>query len=443
MFTNRDLRKLIVPLIIEQLFTAMMGLADSMMVSNVGPASLSAVSLVDSVNTLVILLLQAMATGGAVVCAQYVGRCQRDNAGHTARQLLLSVTAASIIFTAVAVIWKKPLLRLIFGSVEEEVMSECITYFLITALSYPFVGVYNAAAAVSRAAGDSKTPMAISGGANVLNIIGNAVLIFAFHMGVAGAALSTLISRILSAAAIVIVQKRPGRAVELGSLLNIRPDFPVMKRIMSIGIPTGVENGLFQFGKLAVQSTISTLGTASIAAQAMVYNLEYTMSLPSMAIGLGLLTVAGQCMGAGKPQEARRYAIKLLILSEISLLISELVVTPLAWPVTRLAGMTAESAELTKNTLLIVTLVKPIPWVLAFTTPYCLRAAGDVKFVTVVSVASMWVFRVALVHILCRYMGFGIMGVWIGMFADWSARGIIYIVRFLKGRWMEIKVLKE
>ena len=432
---------LLIPLIIEQLFTALMGTADTMMVARVGDAAVSGVSLVDSINNLVLMMMTALATGGTITCAQYLGAQDGEGANRAARQVLLSVTVISLLCCGICVGLRSAILRLVFGSVEQDVMDAAKIYFLITALSYPFMGIYDASAALYRATGNSKLPMIVSAAGNLLNIVGNAVFMFVFHWGVMGAALSTMLSRGLQCVAILWFHHRPGQVIVLNHYASIRPDFGLIRTILRIGIPTGVENGMFQFGKLVIQSTVATLPTSEIAAQAVVNTLEYFTSMPSMAVGLGLVTVAGQCMGAGRPKEARRYSLEFTGISELLVLGTGVLIFFSVDTVSRLSGLSSDSAQIVHRMMVLITLVKPFIWPLAFTLPNGMRAAGDVKYSMIVSAASMWVFRVALCMILIRGFGFGVLGVWIAMFVDWFDRDIWYVARFIGGKWMNQKVL--
>jgi len=245
-----------------------------MMVSNIGSAAISAVSLVDSINILVIQAFSALAAGGAIVCAQYIGQRNKERANESARQVLFIITAISVIVSLICLIFQKPLLRLIFGSVEAEVMRASEIYFFYTALSFPFIAAYDSAASIFRAQDNTKGPMLISMVSNVMNIVGNAIMIWGFHMGVTGAALSTLVSRIFCAVVVLIQLRRDRQPIVVRDYLKIRPNWGMIRRILGIGIPSGVENSMFQLGKLAIQSTVSTLGTTAIAAQAMTIILE-------------------------------------------------------------------------------------------------------------------------------------------------------------------------
>ena len=442
MFSDRDLRKLLIPLMLEQLLTSLMGMVDTMMVSNVGSAAISAVSLVDAINILVIQALAALAGGATILCSQYIGSGSRERAENAAGQVVLSVTAISVAMTAICVGLRVPMLNLIFGEVEAEVMRNSQVYFLLTALSFPFIALYNCGAAVFRAQKNTKTPMAVSVTSNCLNVAGNAVLIYGMQMGVAGAALATLVSRIFSAAVVMYLLRNPQLELTVREYHKIRPDWDCIKRVLGIGVPSGVENSMFQLGKLAIQSTVSLLGTTAIAAQAMTNTLEYLNTVGGVGVGMGMMTVVGQCIGAKREDEAVYYIKKLTIWSEVVMIVSCVAVYAIAGPVTVLGGMEAESAKMCMQMTLAITIFKPLIWVPSFVPVYGMRAAGDVKFAMVISCLSMWIFRVSLAWILCRYTGIGPMGVWIAMFVDWTARGFVFGHRFRSRKWLRHKVIE-
>ena len=441
MFTNRMIRSLLIPVVLEQLLNSIMGTADTMMVSNVGSAAISAVSLVDSINILVIQAFSALAAGGAIVCAQYIGQQNQERANESARQVLFIITLISIVVSAICLGFKKPLLRLIFGSVEADVMRASEIYFFYTALSFPFIALYDAAASIFRAQDNTKGPMTISMISNIMNIVGNAIMIWGFHMGVAGAAIATLISRVFCALVVLIQLRRDRQPIVVRDYLKIRPDWPMIGRILGIGIPSGVENSMFQLGKLAIQSTVSTLGTVAIAAQAMTNILENLNGIAGIGVGVGLMTIVGQCMGANRKDEAVYYIKKLSVIAEVTIIISCLLVFILTRPVTMLGGMEKTSADMCWHMVMWITIVKPIMWVSAFVPAYGLRAAGDVKFSMISSCAVMWLCRFCLSVLLIRGLGFGPMGVWIGMFADWTVRAVLFTWRFHSRKWLEHKVI--
>ena len=441
LFPRRALWMLLIPLIIEQMLNSLMGMVDTLMVSRVGAEAISAVSLVDSINNLVLQVFAAMAAGAAIICSQYLGRKDEKGCNDAAKQIVLTVVVISSVIMIIGVGFRKPLLHLIFGSVEEAVMTNAQIYFLITALSYPFIALFQAGAAFYRACGNSKFTMKTALIANVANIVGNTLFIFILQMGAAGAAVSTLISRALCAFVVFYALRKPGYAIQLKNYFSIRPDLNLIVKILAIGVPSGIENGMFQFGKLAIQSTVSSLGTAAIAAQAMTIIFENVNGMAAVGIGIGLMTVVGQSIGAGRQEEAKYYIVKLASYAEVAMIISCILVYIAARPVTVLAGMSEESTALCMQMILAITIVKPILWVPSFTPPNGLRAAGDVRFSMITATLTMWLCRVALSIFLMRVVKTGPIGVWYGMFADWGVRGVIFTIRFVRGKWLRFKVI--
>ena len=441
LFPRRALWMLLIPLIIEQMLNSLMGMVDTLMVSRVGAEAISAVSLVDSINNLVLQVFAAMAAGAAIICSQYLGRKDEKGCNDAAKQIVLTVVVISSVIMIIGVGFRKPLLHLIFGSVEEAVMTNAQMYFLITALSYPVIALFQAGAAFYRACGNSKFTMKTALIANVANIVGNTLFIFVLQMGAAGAAVSTLISRALCAFVVFYALRKPGYAIQLKNYFSIRPDLNLIVKILAIGVPSGIENGMFQFGKLAIQSTVSSLGTAAIAAQAMTIIFENVNGMAAVGIGIGLMTVVGQSIGAGRQEEAKYYIVKLAGYAEVAMIISCILVYIAARPVTVLAGMSEESTALCMQMILAITIVKPLLWVPSFTPPNGLRAAGDVRFSMITATLTMWLCRVALSIFLMRVVKTGPIGVWYGMFADWGVRGVIFTIRFVRGKWLRFKVI--
>ena len=443
LFSNKALVALLIPIVVEQLLNSFMGMIDTMMVSNVGSEALSGVSLVDSVNNLIVQLFSAMATGAAIVCSHYVGMRDKEGANNAAKQVVISVGVIALVITVFGITFRRQILGIIFGQIEPGVMENAEIYFFFTALSYPFLALFSAGSAIFRSCGNSRYPMTVSVISNVINIIGNYILIFTFDMGVTGAAIATLISRIFCMVAVYVALAKPRQDIVVNDYMNIRPDWSLIKTILAIGIPSGIENSMFQFGKLAIQSTVSTMGTAVIAAQAMTNILEGLNGIFGLGVGMCLMTVVGQCMGAGRKEEARYYIIKLCIIAEVGITISCLLVYAMLRPVTVIAGMESTSAALCIEMMTAITIVKPLIWTGSFVPAYGLRAAGDVRFSMTTSIITMWGCRVALCIFLVRTYNMGPMAVWYGMFADWALRSVIFFSRFLSGKWMKKEVIKN
>lgn len=440
LFDNRTLFWLLLPIMIEQFLNSLMGMADTMMVSTVGSEAISAVSLVDSINNLVIQIFSAMASGATIICSQYIGSGNKKESNRAAGQVVFMVVAISLSITACCMLGGERLLRLIFGTVEDSVMENAFIYFMITAFSYPFLALFSAGAAFYRASGNARFPAKVSVISNVINVAGNALFIYAFHWGVAGAAFATLLARVFCTAVVFYCLRKPKQTIVVRDYLKIRPDMALILAVMAIGVPAGIENGMFQFGKLAVQSTVSTMGTIAMSAQAMTNILENVNGIFGNSVGIGLMTVVGQCIGADRKEEAKYYMVKLMGIAGIGTLVSCLLVLAITKPVTWLAGMEPAAAETCFELVAAMTVIKPFIWVGAFGLPYGLRAAGDVKFSMITSVCIMWGCRVALGIVLVRVFQFGLMGVWIGMFADWIVRAVVFTTRFVNGKWLRYKI---
>jgi putative MATE family efflux protein len=432
MFTTRQLRQLIFPLVVEQILAVFMGMADTVMVASCGEEAVSGISIVDTVSVLLIGLFGAMAAGGSVVTAQYLGRNDEKNMARASGQLFLSIGGLSIFLMAVTLLFNRPLLRLIYGNISPEVMKNGQVYFYISSLSYPFLAFYNSAAALFRTAGNSKVSMNISLAANICNIAGNALLIYGFQMGVAGAGLSTLFSRILSAAVILYFLKKQSN-FPIQFCLKI--DKTMLRQILYIGIPNGLENSVFQLGKLLLSSLTSSFGTMAIAANAVAGTICGLETIPANAIGIAMITVVGQCIGAGKRKQARMYIGKLLKTAYIWLLALNLTIIPLLKPICGLFHLPEETGALAIQLMLYHSICCMFLHPLSFCMTNGLRAANDVRFTMTVSICSMWICRIVLAYILSLYFGLGLMGIWIAMTVDWLVRAIFFSIRVLNGKW--------
>lgn len=441
LFTREELKKLIIPLILEQLLAISIGMSDTLMVSACGEAAVSGVSLVDSISVLLIQILSALATGGAVVCSQYLGKKMPEKARLSAGQLMFIMLVVSVTVMVAVLFSSEFLLRTIFGQIEADVMENARVYFLVTALSYPFLGVYNAGAALFRSMGNSKISMYTSLVMNIINIAGNALLIFGFGLGVLGAALSTLVSRTISALVMAVLLCKKDNPLCIASLACLRPQWDVISRILKIGIPSGVENGMFQIGKLLVSSLTATFGTAAIAANAVANSIAGFANIPGNAIGLAMVTVIGRCIGAGEKEQARTYSRKLLTIAYIGMFLTNLAVFVGVKPLVSCFSLSAEAHGIAVQLLRTFAVCAILIWPLSFALPNTLRAAGDAKYTMAVSVFSMWVFRVFSSYFFAGTLGLGVLGVWIGMYVDWLFRSILFVIRYLHGKWLNKRVV--
>ena len=379
-FTNKKLISLMLPLAVDQLLNSFMGTVDTLVVSNLGSAAISAVSLVDSINILVVQAFFALASGGTVVCSHYLGCEKKERATNAARQLVFITFAMSLVIAIACHLFSNQLLGVIFGQVEPAVMDNAKKYFFFSAMSYPFIALYDDGACILRAQENSKLPMQISFVANGINVALNLIFVWVLHLGVAGSSAATMIARAFAMVAVLYKLRNPKMKIQLRDYFSIRPEWEEIKRILHIGVPSGIENGMFQFGKLAIQSTVSLMGTAAIAAQGMTNIIENLNGIMSIGMGIGLMTVVGECLGAGEKEEAVYYIKKISIAAEVVLIATCLLMFGLTYPITYFGGMEPESAKLCIFMVTCITIVKPIVWIMAFIPPYGLRAAGDVKF---------------------------------------------------------------
>ena len=434
LFTGKQLRALILPLIVEQFLGIFVGMADTMMVASAGEAAVSGVSLVDSLNVLLIVLLVALTTGGSVIISQHLGAKSYSDALKSAQQLLLSTTSLSLLMTAIALLGNYWLLHFIFGNIAPDVMGHARIYFFILAFSYPFLAIYNSCAAIFRAMGNSKISMTASLVMNLLNVCGNALLVFCFHMGASGVAISSLISRMFAAAFLLLMLRRPDQLITLKTY-SLQFDTGIIRKLLYIGVPSSIETSIFQIGKLLVLSVVAGFGTSATTANAVSNSLSQFALIPAAAIGTAMITISGQCIGAGAYDLAVSYTKKLLLLSHGILAATNLIMffaCPYLLPLYSLTPETLQTATLLIRVHSIGAIfLYPESFMLTNT----LRAAADVKYPMVVSILSMWIWRVGFSYILGIYFHMGVLGVWVAMLSDWLCRSICFGLRFRSGDW--------
>ena len=438
-FSDRDLRRLIVPLVIEQLLAITVGLFDSVMVSQVGEAAISAVSLVDTVNVLLVNAFSALATGGAVIAGQYLGRREMKKAGHSGAQLLLFMGEASLLIMVLFYLGKGFVLGVVFGQVEPDVAAYANTYYLIVEASIPFLAIYSAGAALFRVMGNSKISMWVSLLTNLINVAGNAILIFGFHRGVEGVAIPTLVSRAVGAVMMVVLLRRPNLPMRVEKF-TLRHDRYVVKNILRFGVPNGLESSMFQLGKILLLSTVAVLGTASVAANAIGNTITCFQCVPGNALGLAMVTVVSRCVGAGNYEKARFYTKKLMKSTYILMTLCIAATLALLPLVMRFYNVSQEAGVYARQVIWLHGLVAIVLWPAAFTLPQTLRASGDTRFTMIVSTVSMWTLRVGFGILLGRFWGFGVVGIWMAMFADWAMRVAFFVPRFLGHKWETMSI---
>jgi putative MATE family efflux protein len=429
-------------LIVEQMLAVTIGIAATVMVTSVGEHAVSGVSLVDAINMLLIIAFGALATGGAVVVSQFIGRKNESGSRLASKQLMYTSVAASLFIMAAALVLRRPLLRLIYGEIATDVMQAAEVYFLFSALSYPFLAIYNSAASLFRSIGNSRVSMFIALIVNIINVAGNAALIYGLHLGVAGAGIATLLSRATAAAALLAMLMADKRSpISLTGIFTIRLDGAMIRNILNVGVPSGLESSMFQVGKILVSRIFTTFGTAAIAANAISGAINSFSFMPANAFGIAMITIVGQSVGAKDYGAARRHTATLIKLSYITITASSIAILIFMMPVIRVFGLSAESQSIARSLLLVHCIMSPIAWPVSFTLPNALRAAGDARYCMWVAVASMWIVRVVFAYLLAYTFGMGPIGVWVAMVADWCVRGLFYAVRWKRGRWQTKSVI--
>lgn len=438
LFSRNDLVRLIIPLIVDQFLQVAVGLSDSIMVARVGEAAVSGVSLVDTVMLLIINIFTALATGGAVIAGQYLGRKDPKTGCEATAQLFNFTFLFSIFIMILGYLGQNVILYHVFGKIEPEVMKDSRTYLLIVLSSIPMIAMYNAGAAIFRAMGNSNIAMKTSLLMNSINVFGNALLIFGFHRGVEGVAIPTVVSRGVACVVILILLNNQEHELHILHPYPFKIKWNVLKKILYIGIPNGLENSMFQLGKIAVLSLVSGLGTASLAANAVGNNIANFAILPGMSFGFALLTVCAQCVGAGDFEQVKYYTKHMMRVEYLCLIASNLIVI-LALPfILSVYNLSDEAAQYANDIILYHAACVVTIWPLSFTLPNTLRAAADVKITMVLSIISMWVFRFGFSYLLTMVFHMGIFGVWVAMTIDWLVRGIFFVCRYKSGRWQKI-----
>ena len=451
LFSNKALVKLIVPLFLQQVLTVMVGAVDTMMVSDAGEAAVSGVSLVGQLDTFLVIFFTAMVTGGSVVISQKLGEKNVNDICEAAKQLLYVSTALALILAVTVISLRGLLLNLLFGAAEADVMKSALDYFLFVAMSFPFLAISCSCGACFQAAGNSSIPLTVSIISNVVNIAFNALFIYVFGLGAMGAAIATLISRAVNSSIQLTLLHGKKHEVHVEKLLRYKPDFKIIKRMLNIGVPNGIENATFQLGRLLTQTLISGLGTSMIAANAVSLTIANFQYMTGTACSSAMVPIVGRCIGAGQKDQAKRYSRKILLINYCALWTVIAVTVIFVGPLVALYGLEGESADLAIKLLLSHCALAALIWPIGFMLPTAFRAAGDVKFPMFVSMLSMWILRVAGAYFMALGsvsafelftipgFGLGIIGVWIAMYADWIVRVGIYVWRYFSDRWLRKK----
>lgn len=442
LFSRKDINAILFPVIFETLLSYLIGLMDSVMVANAGEAAVSAVSLVDAISVLFINIFSALANGGAVICGQFLGRKSAKDSGKAAEQMLVLLLGSSLVLSGLLLVFQEQILRFLFGSAEAAVRENCSIYYHIVMTSIPFIALYNGGASLFRTTGDSSTPLRVSFIMNGINIVGNAMLIYVFKMGVAGVAIPTLVSRGIAMVVIMIPLFRKESPITLSGLRKYRPEKRLIVAVLEIGVPNGIENGMFQFGKLILMTLISTLSTAAITANAIGNTTGSLHCVIGMAANSAMMAVVSRCAGAGDFMQARwytRYLVRKTYILQGLVNIALIAGIPL---VLRMYGASSEVAKFAVPIMLLHGLSTLILWPPAFMLNISMRSAGDSRYAMWISSISMWLCRVGGAYVLVKLFHLDAIGVWIAWDIDWVFRILFFLPRYLGHKW-ETKTIAD
>lgn len=434
-YTNRDIRKMIVPLLLEQVLVMAVGMADVIMLSYVGESAVAGASLVDTVNILLINIFTALATGGSVVVGHCLGEKNLKEANKSAWQLLLLQGMAGLLIMVSYLLLHSFLLRVVFGDISQDVYKAASTYLVTTAFSMVFVAIYNGVAALFRSMGKTKTTMLISLYMNLFHVVLNAALIYGLKLGVLGAGISTICSRLFAAVLGIILLYCSKEVINLKTIQFSLPNVQIMKKILYVGIPNSLENSMFQLGKIVLLRLVATMGASAITANAVSGTIAMFNVLPGMAMNYALLTISAFCIGARDYEQAKFYTKKLVKITYACMITLSVVILLTVPYILKLYHVSSQTQELIIQIVRYHGFMAMFFWVPSFTISNTLRAAGDVVYPMVVAIISMWIFRIGAAYLLSGLFTYGLMGVWIAMTVDWIFRGTCYLIRYKRGKW--------
>lgn len=436
---RKDVFNLAVPILTEQLFVISLGLINTMMAGHIGKEAVSSIGMVDSINNIFIAFFSALAIGGMVVVAQFIGQGNVKKANETMKQALFSGVIITFLVTIIMFLFQGPIIATLFGSAEPKVISNAHTYLGITLLTYPLIAINLISNGLLRGAGDTKTPMKISIFMNIINVSLTYIFINVLDMGIIGAALGIAIARVSGGSIIIIVLLRGSKILKLTNIKKFKFDKSLLRLVFGIGVPASIESLMFHGGKLITQIFIVNMGTIAIASNAIAGSVATMLNVPGNSLSIAATALVGIYMGKGETKEAESVLSYITKLSTVFLTVIALMFIPFAGKVISLFTSNNEIIQLATTVSIVNSMCIPL-WSIAFVLPSGLKGAGDVKYTLITTIIGMWLFRITLGYLLGVVLNFGLVGVWVGMVVDWVVRGTLYYIRFKKGKWKRIMV---
>ena len=440
-FSNKALIAFLMPVLFEQLMLAGLTMADTFMVSSLGETAVAGVALVNRIDNFAKQFFVSLAQGGSVVLSQYIGARDEDKAEISLKSNVRIVVLIGLAVMLFMVVFKEQTLHLLFGGAEANVLAISSEYFTITALSYPFVALYYAGSATFRAMGESKIPFMASIAMMGINLLLKYIFIFVIKIGVTGAAYSTLLAMGIVGFGLMLMLKGKKNRVRMVGFFKPDWDKKIVKSILTVSVPNGIEQGMFQLGALAIAGLVSGLGQASIAADSLARSITPLLYSIGAAFNAVMMMVVGQCMGAGNSDEAEMYAKHIIKLDYVLTFCNAILFMVLLKPLISVFNVSPEAQHLAFWIMVLYTSGTIFMYPLSFALAAGLRGSGDTKFVMVIAVASMFLFRIGAAYIFVHLFHWGVIGTWVAMVSDWFIRSTLFMIRFKKGKWKLNKVI--
>ncbi len=440
-FSNKALIAFLMPVLFEQLMLAGLTMADTFMVSSLGETAVAGVALVNRIDNFAKQFFVSLAQGGSVVLSQYIGARDDDKAEISLKSNVRIVVLIGLAVMLFMVVLKEQTLHLLFGGAEANVLAISSEYFTITALSYPFVALYYAGSATFRAMGESKIPFMASIAMMGINLLLKYIFIFVIKIGVTGAAYSTLLAMGIVGFGLMLMLKGEKNRVRMVGFFKPDWDKKIVKSILTVSVPNGIEQGMFQLGALAIAGLVSGLGQASIAADSLARSITPLLYSIGAAFNAVMMMVVGQCMGAGNSDEAEMYAKHIIKLDYVLTFCNAILFMVLLKPLISVFNVSPEAQHLAFWIMVLYTSGTIFMYPLSFALAAGLRGSGDTKFVMIIAVASMFLFRIGAAYIFVHLFHWGVIGTWVAMVSDWVIRSVLFMIRFKKGKWKLNKVI--